>query len=121
MIISWAGGTLDDYAAQLAAERQHGHENAASASLRTSALRVKRYPFDELLAATELGTDGVTRKWLLCFVFAMGMFTGLMPIEMHPWREEEMIFCIVSLVFAMGSLRALCLAMPPLYYSSTPS
>ena len=33
---------------------------------------------------------------------AMGMFTGLMPVEMHPWRPEEMSFCIVALVCAMA-------------------
>jgi hypothetical protein len=103
MVISWSGGTLDDYAAQLAAQQQHGYENNATSA---SVLRGERYPFNELLAATELGPDGVTRKWLLCYVFAMGMFTGLMPIEMHPWREEEMIFCLVSLVIAMGPSRA---------------
>ena len=103
MVISWSGGTLDDYAVQLAAQQQHGYENNATSA---SVLRGERYPFNELLAATELGPDGVTRKWLLCYVFAMGMFTGLMPIEMHPWREEEMIFCLVSLVIAMGPSRA---------------
>ena len=30
------------------------------------------------------------------------MFTGLLPIQVHPWREEEMAFTIVALVFAMG-------------------
>ena len=51
MVISWSGGTLDDYAAQLAAQQQHGYENNATSA---SVLRGERYPFNELLAATEL-------------------------------------------------------------------
>jgi hypothetical protein len=28
----------------------------------------------------------------------MGLFTGLMPVDLHPWRTEEMSFTIIALV-----------------------
>ena len=101
MIISWSGGTLDDYASHLATRHESAPHEASAATTTYSYPHDSRYPLDELLAATQLGPDGVARKWMLCFVFAIGLFTGLMPIEMTPWRMEEMIFCVGSLVIAM--------------------
>ena len=125
MVISWSGGTLDEYASYLASIDESGalyNSRGAMVGLGggagSSASAVSspptasgdaffyphgsRYPLDELIQANALGPDGVGRKWLLCFTMAMGMFTGLMPVEMHPWRPEEMSFCIVALVCAMA-------------------
>ena len=130
MTISWSGGTLEEYQAFVEATATYGTGRAASlgaaagdpssnASTSSSASSASasasasapfssyyahgsRYPLDELLAASKLGSDGVGHKWLLCFTWAIGLFTGLMPIEMHPWRSEEMAFCIVALVCAMA-------------------
>jgi len=32
----------------------------------------------------------------------MGLFTGLNPVELEPWRDEELAFNIIVLVFAMA-------------------
>ena len=96
MVVSWADGTLDDY-------HQYYH-NATAQELSDAAgtyIPRDRYPLDELLDASRMGPEGVGRKWLLCFTWAMGLFTGLMPIDLHPWRSEEMAFTCVALVFAM--------------------
>ena len=71
MIISWSGGTLDDYAAYLTAEQQSERDAPAPPLPTYKYPHGSRYPFDELLAATQLGPDGVMRKWMLCFVFAI--------------------------------------------------
>ena len=90
MVLSWGDGTLHDY------------DVMRNESDTITYMREQRYPLDELLDANALGTGGVGRKWLLCFTWAMGLFTGLMPVELQPWREEEMVFTIVALVFAMA-------------------
>lgn len=144
MVLTWSGGTLEEYA-HLRNSTATGAWDAGDGA--SSYVHGSRYPLDELLAADSLGTGGVRRKWLLCFFWAMGawrrsacmhattrnahahqsmpchvpshlqsvsgyaaawewrcagLFTGLNPVELEPWREEELAFNLVVLVFAMA-------------------
>lgn len=94
MVISWSGGTLHEYDAWLrstggisgSSQGGGGSFQQPSPSEFNSQYTYphgSRYPLDELLEAHRLGSDGVATKWLLCFTWAMGLFTGLMPIEMQ--------------------------------------
>ena len=112
MILSWgeerAEGTLYDYALRRNAtlsDEGHVMREEWRSLLPGSLLPPDgepRYPLDALIDADQMGHTGVALKWLLCFTWAMGLFTGLMPVDLQPWRPEEMAFTIIALVFAMA-------------------